>query len=132
MNTFAVFAPFAAKQKQSKRRTRRASGAATAPEDEKDLDKVALDLHRYEIYREGFLKACPSLTPLETELLPAGAWTITLEQGARFLADYLSGDVYFKTAYPEHNLVRARTQLKLVKEMEEQWDEMKTIVRKFR
>ena len=94
------------------------SGAATAPEDEKDLDKVALDLHRYEIYREGFLKACPSLTPLETELLPAGAWTITLEQGARFLADYLNGDPYYHTAYPDHNLVRCRTQLKLISEME--------------
>ncbi len=94
------------------------SGAATAPEDEKDLDKVALNLHLFEIYREGFLKACPSLTLLETELLPAGAWTITVEQGARFLTDYLNGDPYYHTAYPDHNLVRCRTQLKLVSDME--------------
>ena len=31
-------------------------------------------------------------------------------QGIRFLGDYLTGDHYYKTAYPEHNLVRARNQ----------------------
>ena len=30
----------------------------------------------------------------------------------------VDGDTYFKTAYPEHNLVRARTQFKLVRTME--------------
>ena len=44
---------------------------------------------------------------------------MTLECGIRFLADYLMGDTYFKTAYPEHNLVRARTQIALVADMEE-------------
>ena len=53
---------------------------------------------------------------------------MTIECGMRFLADYLQGDVYFKTAYPEHNLVRFRTQMKLVQGMEEHWDEMKRIV----
>lgn len=48
-----------------------------------------------------------------------------------FLADFLQGDVYFKTTYPEHNLVRARTQFRLVKEMEEQFDEMQKIVETF-
>ena len=49
---------------------------------------------------------------------------MTFECGIRFLADYLQGDVYFKTAYPEHNLVRARTQFRLVQEMEDQFEEM--------
>ena len=56
---------------------------------------------------------------------------MTLECGIRFLTDYLQGDVYFKTAYPEHNLVRARTQFKLVKEMEEQFEAMQEIVQKY-
>ena len=90
-----------------------------------------IDLFR--VYVKGYLAGCGGkLEPGEIMLLPEGAKMMTIECGMRFLADYLSGDVYFKTAYPEHNLVRARTQLKLVKEMEEQWDEMKTIVRKFR
>ena len=49
----------------------------------------------------------------------------------RFLTDYLQGDVYFKTQYPTHNLVRCRTQFKLVAEMEEHFDEMKAIVKKY-
>ena len=54
---------------------------------------------------------------------------MTLECGSRFLADYLNGDTYFKTAYPEHNLVRARAQLKLVADMEAKWEQMRDIVR---
>ncbi len=104
-------------------------GASTAAEDEKDLDKVRLDLTLFEAYTKGFLEGCGNaLLPIERDLLPCGAWLITLEIGIRFLADYLNGDVYFKTAYPEHNLVRARTQFKLVQEMERLQDEMQAIV----
>ena len=53
---------------------------------------------------------------------------MTYECGMRFLADYLNGDTYFKIAYPDHNLVRARTQFKLVSEMEEKMAEMDQIV----
>ena len=56
---------------------------------------------------------------------------MTLECGIRFLTDYLQGDTYFKTAYPEHNLVRARTQFKLVYEMEQQFDKMQEIIQKY-
>ena len=35
----------------------------------------------------------------------------------RFLTDYLQGDVYYKIALPEHNLVRGRNQLKLAEEL---------------
>ena len=101
-------------------------GASTALEDEPDLDKVHLDMELYNTYIKGFLAGNKhSMEPGEIDLLAEGAKMMTLECGMRFLADYLQGDVYFKTAYPEHNLVRARTQIKLVKEMEEHWDEMK-------
>lgn len=103
-------------------------GAATAEEDEKDLSKMSLNLRLFEIYTQGFLKACPSLTPLEIQMLPMGAKVITLELAVRFLTDYLEGDHYFKTSYEDHNLVRARTQLKLVADMEEKWEEMQNIV----
>lgn len=103
-------------------------GAATAPEDEPDLSKMGINLKLFRVYTAGYLTACRSLTEKETELLPLGAKIITLELAVRFLTDYLDGDRYFKTAYPEHNLVRARAQLKLVKDMEAKWDEMQTIV----
>lgn len=103
-------------------------GAATAPEDEPDLSKMGINLELFRVYTEGYLTACRSLTEKETELLPLGAKIITLELAVRFLTDYLDGDCYFKTAYPEHNLVRARAQLKLVADMEAKWDEMQKIV----
>ncbi len=103
-------------------------GAATAAEDEKDLNKMHLDLNLFRVYTAGYLAACRSLTEKEIELLPLGAKIITLELAIRFLTDYLDGDRYFKTAYHDHNLVRARTQLRLVMDMERKWDEMKAIV----
>ena len=57
---------------------------------------------------------------------------MTFECGIRFLTDYLEGDVYFRTAYPEHNIVRARNQFKLVADMEEHMNEMNAIVEKYR
>ena len=99
-------------------------GASTASEDEKDLSRVSMDLNLFRIYAGGFLTACPGLTPDERSALPLGAKIMTLECGLRFLTDYLDGDCYFSIARPEHNLDRARTQMKLVEDMEEKWGEM--------
>ncbi len=107
-------------------------GASTAAEDERDLSKVHFDINLFETYTRGFLNGCGGrLCESEIMLLPEGAKMMTLECGMRFLADYIEGDVYFKTAYADHNLVRCRTQFKLVEEMEEKWDEMKEIVKKY-
>ena len=103
-------------------------GASTAAEDEKDLDKVRLDLELFRIFTRGFLEACPALTDREIACMPLGAFTMTLEVGMRFLADYLKGDKYFSIEYPEHNLDRARTQFRLIEDMERNWDEMGRIV----
>lgn len=106
-------------------------GASTAAEDEKDLTKVACDMELFEAYFDGFMEGCRgSLTKREVETLPMGAKIMTFECGMRFLTDYLEGDTYFKTHYPGQNLDRARTQLKLVKDMEEKWDIMEKIVNK--
>ena len=107
-------------------------GASTAAEDEKDLTKVSLDLDLFDAYTKGFLEGCNNvLTKEEKDLLPTGAWMMTLECGIRFLADYLNGDTYFKIHYPEQNLDRARTQFKLVKEMEEKQDQMQAIIARY-
>lgn len=107
------------------------SGASTAAEDETDLSRVSLDLNLFEMYTKGFLEGCgSSLTKRELSLLPMGAKVMTYECGMRFLADYLENDIYFKTTHPEHNLDRARTQLKLVEDMEHKWQEMNAIVEK--
>ncbi|KFJ01199.1 phosphotransferase enzyme family protein [Bifidobacterium stellenboschense] len=104
-------------------------GASTALEDERDLDKVHFSLDLFRSYAEGFLgELGGAVTAREAELLPTGAWMMTVECGMRFLADHLAGDIYFATRYPEHNLVRARTQIRLASEMEEQADAMAAVV----
>ena len=55
---------------------------------------------------------------------------MTLECGMRFLADYLEGDNYFKIHREGHNLDRARTQFKLVEDMENRWEELTAVVQK--
>ena len=107
-------------------------GAATAPEDVQELSRMSLDLHRFEVYTRGYLEGCHSLTRREIELLPLGAKIITLELAVRFLTDYLESDHYFKTEYPDHNLVRARAQLKLVQDMEAKWSQMERIVENYK
>lgn len=108
-------------------------GASTGAEDEKDLSKIWCDLDLYEIYMKGFVEGCGgTLTDMEIECLPVGAKVMTYECGMRFLTDYLVGDTYFKTAYPTHNLDRARTQFKLVWDMEQKWGKMQEIAKKYK
>lgn len=108
-------------------------GASTAAEDEKDLSKVHFSLELFEAYVRGYFDGVGNaLTDDEIRLLPHGAVMMTYECGMRFLTDYLEGDTYFKTSYPEHNLVRTRTQLRLVEEMEQNYNRMLEIVNKYR
>lgn len=107
-------------------------GANTGAEDETDLTKVGLDLALFEAFTKGYLEGCKgSLTGKEIEMLPMGAKLMTFECGMRFLTDFLTGDHYFKVHRENHNLDRARTQFKLVADMEAKWDEMTAIVHKY-
>ncbi len=107
-------------------------GASSAKEDETDLGKVYCRLDMFEAYVEGFICGLEgSLSADEIRALPMGALILTYENGIRFLSDYLDGDTYFRTEYPEHNLDRARNQFKLVSDMEEKMDEMLAIVEKY-
>lgn len=102
--------------------------ASTGAEDEKDLSKIHFDINLFAAYTRGYLKALgEKVTERELELMPYSAYLMTMECGMRFLTDYLSGDVYFNTHYPEHNLIRCRTQFKLASEMEKQFDKMSMI-----
>ena len=107
-------------------------GCNTGAEDEKDLSKVNFDIDLFESYVKGYLKALGNtVTVCEKDNLSFGAILMTFECGMRFLTDYLDGDVYFRTHRDGHNLDRARTQFKLVKDMESRLDEMNKIVDKY-
>lgn len=105
-------------------------GASTALEDEKNLSRVSLSLELFRAYSVGYRRTCRSLTDTEIDTLVLGAKTMTLECGMRFLTDYLDGDIYYRTKRDCHNLDRARTQLKLLSDMEVHQSEMEMIVHK--
>ncbi len=102
----------------------------TGREDEKETGKVAMNLDIYRAYTEGYLSEAKSfLTQTEKENLAFSTLYITFEQILRFLMDYIDGDKYYRIHYPEHNLVRARAQYKLLLSMENQLDEMAKVIR---
>ncbi len=108
-------------------------GASTAAEDEVDLNKVSCNMELFKLYTKGFIEGCKgALTDTEIKMLPFGAKIMTYECGMRFLTDYLEGDTYFKISREQHNLERARTQFKLVADMELKWDIMNQIVNTYR
>lgn len=105
---------------------------ATSPaaEDETDLSKVRMQMPMFEALVRGYLSTAGEvLNAVEKDHLAFSGKLIALEIGIRFLTDYLEGDVYFKTRHPNHNLDRCRTQLALVKSIEEQEEAMNAFVR---
>jgi hypothetical protein len=106
---------------------------ATSPaeEDETDLTKVQMRMPMFEALVEGYLDSAGDfINDVEVDHLAFSGKLITLEIGIRFLTDYLEGDVYFKTYREHHNLDRCRTQLMLVKRIEEQEEAMVKFARK--
>ncbi len=104
----------------------------TCGEDETDLDKIALDMEKYEGFTKGFVSELKSMmTKKEVETLALGALAMTVECGIRFLSDYLEGDKYFRVHYEQQNLDRARCHLVLARRMLEKLDTMQQIVEKY-
>ena len=101
-------------------------GATTASSE--DDSSVQLDLHLFRVYTEGFLSTATDLTEKEIEMLPLSTFVITLELATRFLKDHLDGDKYFRIAYPNHNLDRARSQMTLAADMLSKLEDMQRIV----
>lgn len=96
------------------------TGACTAPEDEPEVDKIDFDMNIYRAFTEGYLESASEfLTKEEREGIPYAAALFPYMQCVRFLADYINGDTYYKIAYPEHNLVRSRAQMRLLEKIED-------------
>lgn len=107
-------------------------GASSALEDERDISKVWLKIELFDAFAKGFLENTSNiLTKDEIEFLAFSAKLMTLECGMRFLGDYINGDIYFKTHRESHNLDRARTQIKLVEDMECKMSDMEKVIRKY-
>ncbi len=96
---------------------------ATSPaaEDERDLSRVHARPEMFEALARGFLASAGNfLNKTERAHLVTAGKLLTFENGIRFLTDFLSGDVYFKTQRDAHNLDRCRTQFALLRSLEAQ------------
>jgi len=103
--------------------------ANTSVEDESDTTKVFFDTAKFRAFTRGFIgETVHALEPIEINNLVGATFSMTIELASRFLDDYLTGDQYFRCAYPKHNLVRTRCQLKLAQDIERKWDELEWIV----
>ena len=106
------------------------SAANTMPEDSPEYDKISFRMDIFKKFTEGYLETAGAfLTPVEIENLPYAATLFPYMQVVRFYADYLNGDTYFKTQYPEHNLVRTLNQLALLRSAEEHIPEMEAFIK---
>ena len=105
------------------------TAANTAAEDEEDLSKVGLNMKIYKSFTKGYLEETRRvLNENEIAHLSAGPALMAYIMGLRFLTDYIMGDVYYKIHKPSHNLIRARSQFRLIESFEEHRDKMKKVI----
>ena len=105
------------------------TGTNTGDEDDPDLDRVGVDLELFRTFSEGYAsEAATVLTSVEREALVSAGVYMSFIIGLRFLTDYLSGDPYFRTDYPGHNLQRARSQFKMVESFKHKRPELEKIL----
>lgn len=106
------------------------TSANTADEDEEDLGLISYDMDIFEAFTQGFIDSTGKLMSREEiDSLAYAALLFPFIMGIRFLTDYLEGDKYYKTQHEDHNMMRARAQLKLAIDGESKFAEMQTIIR---
>ncbi len=105
----------------------------TKAEDENDIETVGFNMEAFECFTKGYLEKTKTvLTDAETETMHMAPVYMTFIMGIRFLTDYLNGDVYYKTNYDNHNLIRSLVQKQLIEKMENRIDELKSIIDKYK
>jgi len=106
-------------------------GISNLKEDDRKINNMKLKYNMFEVFTLGFLESCIDIiTDREINLLVSALEVITYECGIRFLTDFLNNDIYFKTNYCNHNLIRARNQLHLYLKIVESEEKLKKIVQK--
>ena len=93
---------------------------ATCParEDEPNVARVQFRADWFDALVAGYLaEAGAVLSGAEIAAIALAGPLVTFEQALRFLTDHVDGDRYYRVRHPGHNLVRARTQLRLLDAM---------------
>ena len=98
-------------------------------EDSQKSNNAGVNMAVFRAFAEGFLQpTVATLTSNEVNTLALSCFALACELATRFLDDYILGSPYFKTDYPEHNLVRTRCQIALAKDMLAKMDEMDAVI----
>jgi N-acetylhexosamine 1-kinase len=102
---------------------------STSREDESNLEFVKINMTFFKEFVKGFFEQVKEfITDRETEYLVDSVKIMALENAIRFLTDYLMNNKKYHVDYLEQNLDRAKNQIKLVQDIEANYQEMKAIV----
>jgi Ser/Thr protein kinase RdoA (MazF antagonist) len=105
------------------------SGCNPIGEETRDWQSVYFDPDLCEGILQGYLSVAKTfLTVQDYDYLFEATRLIAFELGLRFFTDYLAGNVYFKTQYPEHNLTRALVQFQLTASIESQESTLRRMI----
>lgn len=98
-------------------------------EDNTDTSLLKVDISIYKAFLASYIKEMKKeLNEIEVSLIPFSIYLMTIECGMRFLEDYLRNNVYFAVKYENHNLIRARSQIALAKDVLNNMENLKEIV----
>jgi N-acetylhexosamine 1-kinase len=101
------------------------------PEDTQDLQAINIDEHRFEAVASGYIEVLrDSMAEAEKERMVYAAFLMTYELALRFFTDHLQNDAYFGVKVPHHNLIRARSQIRLAECFLEQRNHLESVVRR--
>ena len=96
------------------------SMACSHDENSTDFENITIRKDFYDTIMEGYLSVMEKqLTSAERKHIHYPGLLIVYMQALRFITDYLNGDIYYKTNYPEQNFDRAKNQLALLRSLEE-------------
>lgn len=94
--------------------------ACTVDENSREWEHIDIRPEFYDAIVNGYLDGIgDALTSEEKEQIHKSGLIMTFMQTLRFVTDFLQGDVYYKTTYPEQNLNRALNQLILLEKLED-------------
>jgi N-acetylhexosamine 1-kinase len=100
------------------------------PEDTPELDKIHIDESRFLAVAGGYIEVLrEAMSAAEKERMVYAAFLMTYELALRFYTDHLQGDTYFGARVPNHNLIRARSQIRLAECWLQQRSHLEQMVR---
>lgn len=102
-----------------------------ANEEEKDFSKIAIRTDVFAAIHKGYMEEMDQVLAFTEKqfFIYSGKFMIYM-QAVRFIADFLNGDIYYKTNYPKHNLIRGLNQIDLLNKYIAKESEFEGIIKK--